>query len=105
MSSAGGWGCRPCLDVPRRPKEAMTGFADEIARRRTFAIISNPDAGKTALTEKLLLFAGAILWCARYNLWLWRYYYRVIYLGIGAWLRATCESVSVFCFEPVLEPK
>jgi hypothetical protein len=53
----------------------------------------------------LLLFAGAILWCARYNLWLWRYYYRVIYLGIGAWLRATCESVSVFCFEPVLEPK
>ena len=32
----------------------------EIARRRTFAIISHPDAGKTTLTEKLLLFAGAI---------------------------------------------
>lgn len=35
-------------------------FAHEIARRRTFAIISHPDAGKTTLTEKLLLFGGAI---------------------------------------------
>src|SRR5713101_8356998 len=35
-------------------------FADEIERRRTFAIISHPDAGKTTLTEKLLLFGGAI---------------------------------------------
>lgn len=33
---------------------------EEIARRRTFAIISHPDAGKTTLTEKLLLFGGAI---------------------------------------------
>ena len=33
---------------------------DEIDRRRTFAIISHPDAGKTTLTEKLLLFGGAI---------------------------------------------
>lgn len=33
---------------------------DEIARRRTFAIISHPDAGKTTLTEKLLLYGGAI---------------------------------------------
>ncbi len=33
---------------------------DEIHRRRTFAIISHPDAGKTTLTEKLLLFGGAI---------------------------------------------
>ncbi|MFC3337205.1 peptide chain release factor 3 [Paracandidimonas soli] len=33
---------------------------DEVKRRRTFAIISHPDAGKTTLTEKLLLFAGAI---------------------------------------------
>jgi peptide chain release factor 3 len=32
----------------------------EIQRRRTFAIISHPDAGKTTLTEKLLLFGGAI---------------------------------------------
>ena len=35
-------------------------IAKEVARRRTFAIISHPDAGKTTLTEKLLLFAGAI---------------------------------------------
>jgi len=33
---------------------------DEVKRRRTFAIISHPDAGKTTLTEKLLLFSGAI---------------------------------------------
>lgn len=38
----------------------MSEFTDEIARRRTFAIISHPDAGKTTLTEKLLLFGGAI---------------------------------------------
>jgi peptide chain release factor 3 len=38
----------------------MSSFADEVARRRTFAIISHPDAGKTTLTEKLLLFGGAI---------------------------------------------
>ena len=35
-------------------------FLKEIARRRTFGIISHPDAGKTTLTEKLLLFGGAI---------------------------------------------
>ena len=33
---------------------------EEIERRRTFAIISHPDAGKTTLTEKLLLYSGAI---------------------------------------------
>src|SRR5580692_132885 len=38
----------------------MTTLAAEIARRRTFAIISHPDAGKTTLTEKLLLFAGEV---------------------------------------------
>src|SRR5579859_1383998 len=38
----------------------MSMLSDEIARRRTFAIISHPDAGKTTLTEKLLLFGGAI---------------------------------------------
>jgi peptide chain release factor 3 len=32
----------------------------EVAKRRTFAIISRPDAGKTTVTEKLLLYAGAI---------------------------------------------
>src|SRR3982751_3724755 len=35
-------------------------LAREVGRRRTFAIISHPDAGKTTLTEKLLLYAGAI---------------------------------------------
>ncbi|MGC9215206.1 peptide chain release factor 3 [Acidithiobacillus sp.] len=35
-------------------------FTDAVRRRRTFAIISHPDAGKTTLTEKLLLFGGAI---------------------------------------------
>ncbi len=39
----------------------MSQIAQEAARRRTFAIISHPDAGKTTLTEKLLLFSGAIL--------------------------------------------
>ncbi len=38
----------------------MSALEAEIARRRTFAIISHPDAGKTTLTEKLLLFGGAI---------------------------------------------
>ena len=41
-------------------KAVPNGLAREIARRRTFAIISHPDAGKTTLTEKLLLFGGAI---------------------------------------------
>ena len=38
----------------------MSTTAQEIARRRTFAIISHPDAGKTTLTEKFLLYGGAI---------------------------------------------
>jgi peptide chain release factor 3 len=38
----------------------MPSLAEEIARRRTFAIISHPDAGKTTLTEKFLLYAGAV---------------------------------------------
>jgi peptide chain release factor 3 len=44
----------PAESQPRSP------LAAEVARRRTFAIISHPDAGKTTLTEKLLLFGGAI---------------------------------------------
>jgi peptide chain release factor 3 len=39
---------------------AQAALEREVARRRTFAIISHPDAGKTTLTEKLLLYAGAI---------------------------------------------
>ncbi|HIU01704.1 MAG TPA: peptide chain release factor 3 [Candidatus Onthocola gallistercoris] len=38
----------------------MADYKDEINRRRTFAIISHPDAGKTTLTEKFLLYGGAI---------------------------------------------
>ena len=38
----------------------MATLKDEISRRRTFAIISHPDAGKTTLTEKFLLYGGAI---------------------------------------------
>src|SRR5437763_15081534 len=41
------------------PQET-TELAREVSRRRTFAIISHPDAGKTTLTEKLLLYGGAI---------------------------------------------
>jgi peptide chain release factor 3 len=40
--------------------DVTAGLINEISRRRTFAIISHPDAGKTTLTEKLLLFGGAI---------------------------------------------
>ncbi len=38
----------------------MAGYIEQIEKRRTFAIISHPDAGKTTLTEKLLLYGGAI---------------------------------------------
>src|SRR4051812_1747756 len=46
-----------------RPVETTTAngaLAAEVERRRTFAIISHPDAGKTTLTEKLLLYGGAV---------------------------------------------
>jgi peptide chain release factor 3 len=42
------------------PNSSGAPLAAQIARRRTFAIISHPDAGKTTLTEKLLLYGGAI---------------------------------------------
>ena len=38
----------------------MSELKEKIEKRRTFAIISHPDAGKTTLTEKLLLYGGAI---------------------------------------------
>ena len=38
----------------------MANLQTELNKRRTFAIISHPDAGKTTITEKLLLFGGAI---------------------------------------------
>lgn len=52
--------------VPETPfgcdnwENSLTNLTTEIEKRRTFAIISHPDAGKTTLTEKLLLFGGAI---------------------------------------------
>ena len=46
------------LSLP--PTRINMTFLEEIKRRRTFAIIAHPDAGKTTLTEKLLLFGGAI---------------------------------------------
>src|SRR3979411_965286 len=55
------------MNIPVRATGANPGtghnrspLAAEVQRRRTFAIISHPDAGKTTLTEKLLLFGGAI---------------------------------------------
>jgi peptide chain release factor 3 len=50
------------MNKPVTPDEtkAASPLAREVERRRTFAIISHPDAGKTTLTEKLLLFGGAI---------------------------------------------
>ena len=54
-------GLRGRTDRLPRPLERFSPpTSPEVARRRTFAIISHPDAGKTTLTEKLLLFGGAI---------------------------------------------
>ena len=44
----------------RRMEASPRRIRSEVERRRTFAIISHPDAGKTTLTEKLLLFGGAL---------------------------------------------
>jgi small GTP-binding protein len=53
------------VSIQAEPENVSTPSASnelerEVSRRRTFAIISHPDAGKTTLTEKLLLYAGAI---------------------------------------------
>ena len=49
------------MNIPiRAPRAPLADRETEVERRRTFAIISHPDAGKTTLTEKLLLFGGAI---------------------------------------------
>ena len=53
--------CHPCQMPAKRIDQPMPDtIKDEVSRRRTFAIIAHPDAGKTTLTEKLLLFGGAI---------------------------------------------
>jgi peptide chain release factor 3 len=49
------------LELARDLQRDAAQIKSEAARRRTFGIISHPDAGKTTLTEKLLLFSGAIL--------------------------------------------
>ena len=57
------WHMQSAMNMVIRSPEgapAQSPFATEVDRRRTFAIISHPDAGKTTLTEKLLLFGGAI---------------------------------------------
>lgn len=46
--------------IQQAAKNYPDNLAYEVSRRRTFAIISHPDAGKTTLTEKLLLYAGAV---------------------------------------------
>ena len=43
-----------------KPAVEMSDINQQVLKRRTFAIISHPDAGKTTLTEKLLLYGGAI---------------------------------------------
>ncbi|UCG39159.1 MAG: peptide chain release factor 3 [bacterium] len=50
----------PVLNHHEKEGYTLKQLRKEIARRRTFGIISHPDAGKTTLTEKLLLFGGAI---------------------------------------------
>jgi peptide chain release factor 3 len=50
----------PVFRLPVRVPITMSDVSLQARRRRTFAIISHPDAGKTTLTEKLLLFGGAI---------------------------------------------
>src|SRR5471030_2564651 len=58
------FGRRFCFAMPDFAMNETSFPADlvrDVARRRTFAIISHPDAGKTTLTEKLLLYGGAVL--------------------------------------------
>ena len=52
--------CRIAWKFYKKPVNIVSTLTEEISKRRTFAIISHPDAGKTTLTEKLLLFGGAI---------------------------------------------
>ena len=63
MNGITGTATSPAMNMPFRTSsgaETPSPIATEVERRRTFAIISHPDAGKTTLTEKLLLFGGAI---------------------------------------------
>lgn len=51
---------KSCVLAVATPKTASTSLEHEVARRRNLAIISHPDSGKSTLTEKLLLYGGAI---------------------------------------------
>ena len=53
-------GCTVMIGKDNRREGIMSEIRKEIEKRRTFAIISHPDAGKTTLTEKFLLYGGAI---------------------------------------------
>ena len=48
------------IDSSLEDRFVLADLRKEIEKRRTFAIISHPDAGKTTLTEKFLLYGGAI---------------------------------------------
>ena len=48
------------MTVEATGQARISEITREVARRRTFAIISHPDAGKTTLTEKFLLYGGAV---------------------------------------------
>ncbi|MCP5043886.1 MAG: hypothetical protein GY944_22900, partial [bacterium] len=50
----------PIIESDAGSPTGPRSLREEVERRRTFAIISHPDAGKTTLTEKLLLFGGAL---------------------------------------------
>lgn len=64
--STGDWGQKPLIPAMNLSRLAalrvcfMSALENVVSKRRTFAIIAHPDAGKTTLTEKLLLFGGAI---------------------------------------------
>ena len=60
---------------------------NEIERRRTFAIIAHPDAGKTSLTEKLLLFGGQIQVADKENR----------YIGLDGYREATWYLCNHLC--------
>src|SRR5580704_16861597 len=59
VANDGWW--RRTARLPTSPSEPpVNQIEEEVSKRRSFAIISHPDAGKTTLTEKLLLYGGAI---------------------------------------------
>src|SRR5215203_5012212 len=78
------------------PAEATP--ADPVSRRRTFAIISHPDAGKTTVTEKLLLFGGAIQLAGEVNAKRNRVQTRSDWMGIER-ERGISVVTSVMTFE------